>query len=45
LPTQVLTVSRARCYLDTPICRYKVLTKHNLSTVITIVAIIGLLNR
>jgi hypothetical protein len=29
LPTQVLTVCRARHYLHTPICRYKVLTKHN----------------
>jgi hypothetical protein len=28
LPTQVLTVCRARHYLHTPICRYKVLAKH-----------------
>jgi hypothetical protein len=29
LPTQVLTVCRARHYLHTPICRYKVLDRHN----------------
>lgn len=32
LPTQVLTVCRARHYLHTPICRYKVLTKHRIRT-------------
>jgi hypothetical protein len=29
LPTQVLTVCRARHYLHTPICRYKVFGRHS----------------